>query len=129
MLKVRYWSFHYYSHTSSTYNSIQKKCVCIVEPVFRWIYACKGGKSLGTETFILSRVILTLSYTVILKSSLILKQLLWLSFTIIQSFVTPLFSSLKIKGPSFQQQSLIWAGQWWRMSLIPALGRQRQADF
>jgi hypothetical protein len=22
-----------------------------------------------------------------------------------------------------------WAGQWWRMPLIPALGRQRQADF
>jgi hypothetical protein len=23
----------------------------------------------------------------------------------------------------------IWAGQWCRMTLIPALGRQRQADF
>jgi hypothetical protein len=23
----------------------------------------------------------------------------------------------------------IEAGQWWRMPLIPALGRQRQADF
>jgi hypothetical protein len=24
---------------------------------------------------------------------------------------------------------IIIAGQWWRMPLIPALGRQRQADF
>jgi hypothetical protein len=23
----------------------------------------------------------------------------------------------------------LWAGQWWRMPLIPALGRQRQVDF
>jgi hypothetical protein len=27
------------------------------------------------------------------------------------------------------ESKIRWAGQWWRMSLILALGRQRQADF
>jgi hypothetical protein len=34
----------------------------------------------------------------------------------------------KTKTPNFKKVHLS-AGQWWRMPLIPALGRQRQADF
>jgi hypothetical protein len=33
------------------------------------------------------------------------------------------------KEISFRKYKIFLAGQWWHMPLIPALGRQRQADF
>jgi hypothetical protein len=46
-------------------------------------------------------------------------------------FLAPFFSSLGVVSKERDQEGKIksQAGQWWCTSLIPALGRQRQADF
>jgi hypothetical protein len=45
-----------------------------------------------------------------------------------RDFLKVFHLNLTIFHSSFNNTG-VWAGQWWRTPLIPALGRQRQADF